>query len=250
MAGLIVPLVWNSVISWLGLAENAQPVARRFQRDIGGAHVVFGGVERALGLLHFLERNGLALVEQALPLVVDLGEIERRAGLVQRGRGGDEVVLRLHHVGRFDREQRLAGRYDVAGLDEQLGDAAGIGREDRRRAIFVDGDLAFGHVLGAEHSLLGGFHRQRRPLRGGGIEQPPRPLRLARDCGVHVGRFAGRLRLDRPDHGGASDDERHDDQRLHPRRQGTHPDLGAMGVAGHVDSTLGRRLVGAHMSKH
>ena len=168
----------------VGLAENAQPVARGFQRDIGGAHVVFGGVERALGLLDFLERNGLTFVEQTLPLVVDLCEIERRAGLVQRGRGGDEVVLRLHHVGRFDREQRLAGRYDVAGLDEKLRDPARIGREDRRRAILVDGDLAFRHVLGAKHFLLGGFHRQRRPLGGGGIEQPPRPLRLARDCRV------------------------------------------------------------------
>ena len=201
----------------VGLAENAQPVARRFQRHIGGAHIVFSGVERALGLLHFLERDGLALVEQALPLVVDLREIERRAGFVQRGRGADEVVLRLHHVGGFDREQRLPRGYDLAGLDEQLGDPAGIGREDRRGAVLVDGDLAFGHVFGAECLLLAGFHCQRRPLRGGRIEQPPRPLRLARDCGVHVGGFAGRLRLHRPDHGGAGNDERHDDQRLHPR---------------------------------
>jgi len=32
----------------------------------------------------------------------------------------DEVVLRLHHVGGFDGEQRLPNGHGIAGLDEQL----------------------------------------------------------------------------------------------------------------------------------
>ncbi len=62
------------------------------------------------------------------------------------------------------------------GLTNSLRDPARIGREDRRGAVLVDRDLAFGHVLGAECLLLAGFHCQRRPLRGGRIEQPARPL--------------------------------------------------------------------------
>ena len=177
----------------------------------GGAHVVFGGVERGLGLLHFLERDGLALVQSRrcrLSLICARLSVER--ALFNAVDAAMKSFCACTMSVGFDHEQRLADADDVAGLDEQLGDPAGIGREDRRRAIFVDGDLAFGHVLGAEHLLLDGFHRQRRPLGGGRIEQAPRPLRLARDCGVHVRRFAVGLRLDRPDDGGASDDERHE----------------------------------------
>ena len=66
----------------VALAEKAQPIARRLQRDLGRTHVVFGGVERGASVLHLLERNRLPLIEQALPLIDDLRQVERRAGLV------------------------------------------------------------------------------------------------------------------------------------------------------------------------
>jgi hypothetical protein len=89
---------------------------------------------------------------------------------VQCRRSRDEVVLRLHHVGGFDGEQRLPNGHGIAGLDEQLGHPAGVGREDRSGAVLIDGDLAFGDMLGAEHALLHRLDRQGRPLRLGRIK--------------------------------------------------------------------------------
>ena len=236
MAGLIVPFSWNSTISSIGLAENAQPAARRLQRHLAGTHVVLGGIERGAGVLHFLERHRLAFEQQALPIVDDQRQVARGPGLVERSHGGDEVVLRLHHVGGFDREQRLADRHGVTGLDEQLGDAAGIGGEDRRRAVLVDRDLAFGHALAAEHALLRLLDRQRRPLGGGGMEQAARGLDRRRRVATIDGRARRRMRLGRPDDRGAGDHEKHNDECLQTSRQRTHPKPGAMGMGGHFCS--------------
>src|SRR5215471_14896763 len=79
----IVPAI-GAVIS---LAENAQPVACRLQRDVGGAHVVFGGIERGAGVLHLFQGHRLTLIKQTLTLIDDLRQLECRAGLVQGGGG-------------------------------------------------------------------------------------------------------------------------------------------------------------------
>src|SRR5215831_15307026 len=105
--GSIVPYLLEVGDLLVGLAENAQPVARRLQRHIGRAHVVFGGIERGAGVLHLFQRHRLSLIEQALALIDDLRQVECRACLVERGGGRNEIVLRLHHVGGLDREQRL-----------------------------------------------------------------------------------------------------------------------------------------------
>ena len=78
---------------------------------------------------------------------------------------GEEIVLRLHHVGGFDEEQRLAALDHVARLGHQPGHPPGVGRKDRRRFVLVDRDLAFGDVLGAERHRLDRLHAERRPLR-------------------------------------------------------------------------------------
>src|SRR5262249_10885644 len=69
----------------VGLAENAQPIARRLQRDLGGAHVVLGGIERGARVLHLFQRHRLPLIKEALTLIDDLRQVERRARLVERG---------------------------------------------------------------------------------------------------------------------------------------------------------------------
>jgi len=107
-----------------------------------------------------------------LPLLGDLGQVQLRARFVHRRESGDEVVLCLHHVGGFDREQLLAASDGVAGLDQQLHDPTRIWREDQRRTVFVDRDFSFGHVLGAKHVLLDRLYRQRRPLGFRRIEHP------------------------------------------------------------------------------
>ena len=49
-----------------------------------------------------------------------LGEIDLRTRLIGRGKRGHEIVLRLHHVGRFNDEQGLVGAYHISRLCEQL----------------------------------------------------------------------------------------------------------------------------------
>ena len=103
-----MPFCWNSVISWSVLPRIRSRLCAGFERDLGRAQVVLGGIEHGTRVLHLLERDRFAVIEQPLALVVDLRQIERGPRLVERGRGRDEVVLRLHHVGGFDSEQRLS----------------------------------------------------------------------------------------------------------------------------------------------
>ena len=83
-----------------------------------------------------------------------------------RGHRGDEIVLRLNVVGGLDHEQRLALATLIARPGQKFGDPAGIGREHRRRAIFIDRDLAFGDVFGAEAAFGNGLDGQARPFGG------------------------------------------------------------------------------------
>ena len=120
--------------------------------------------EVCLGLLIILQRDRLALEQILGALVLYLGKIERRLGLVQPGHGRNEIVLRLHGVGGLDHEQRLALRDAVARPGQQFGDPARVRRKHRRRAILVDRDLAFGHVLGPEGSLGNRLNGQAGPF--------------------------------------------------------------------------------------
>ena len=140
---------------------------RRLQRRLGGALVILRGDEIVLRVLPVLQRHRLAGIEIVLTLLVDLRQVELRARAVQRAQRRDGVVQRLHGVGRLDDEQLLPALDDVARLDQELHDAARIGREDRRRTILVDGDLAFGDVLGTKYLLVRGLESEARPFRIG-----------------------------------------------------------------------------------
>ena len=142
------------------------------ERGLRRALIVLRLGQRVLRSLPVLQRHRLAGIEIVLTLLVDLRQVELGARAVERAQRRDEIVQRLHGVGGFDHEQRLAALDRVAGLDQQLRHAAGIGREHRRRGILVDGDLAFGDVLGAELLLLGRFEGEARPLRIGRREAP------------------------------------------------------------------------------
>jgi len=71
--------------------------------------------------------------------------------LVAPGDSRNEVVLRLHHVGRLDGEQELAARNDVTRLGEEPDESARVRGKHHRRAVFIDRDLSFGHLLITKH---------------------------------------------------------------------------------------------------
>ena len=119
--GSMRPFSWKVAIAVVVEAENLQLVARRFQRGLRRAHVVLRLDQGGLRLLIILQRHRLALEQILGAGVLQLRQIERRLGLVQAGHGGDEIVLRLHGVGGFDHEQRLALRDLIARLHHQPG---------------------------------------------------------------------------------------------------------------------------------
>ena len=114
-------------------SEDPQAVMGRLEGGLGRTHVVLRGGEIVLRVLPVLERHRLAGIELVLTLLVDLCQLEFRARAAQRAQRRDEIVERLHGVGGFDDEQLLPAPDDLAGLHHELHDAAGIGREDRRR---------------------------------------------------------------------------------------------------------------------
>ncbi len=116
----------------VALAQDAQAVAHRGERDLGGAEIGLGGFEIGLGLFPILQRAGLGVEQVVLALLVDGRQPELRARRVEAGDRGDEVVLALHELGGVDHEQRRTALDLVPRLGEELGDAAAIGREDRR----------------------------------------------------------------------------------------------------------------------
>ena len=178
----------------IGLAKNGKAIARRFERGFGGAQIGprLGKVGRRG--LEVAQRARLALVQRAVLLLDDLGDRHARLRPVDRGKRGEEIVLRLHHVGGFDVEQRLPALHHVARLGHQPGHPPGIGRKDRRRLVLVDRDLAFGHVLRAERHRLDRLHAERCPLRRR-RHKARDPFGLAGHFGVRrAGRPWGRAR--------------------------------------------------------
>ena len=143
-------------------------MARRLRaasrRGFGGAQVGPRLGEIGGRGLEVAQRPGLALVQRAVLLLDDLGDRHPRLRPVDRGKSGEEIVLRLNHVGGFDVEQRLPALDHVARLGHQPGHPPGVGRKDRRGLVLVDRDLAFGHVLGAEGHRLDRLHAERCPL--------------------------------------------------------------------------------------
>src|SRR5262249_53798611 len=154
----------------IGLLQNTQAVADSLQGDLGGAQVVLGADEIGLGLLPIFQRDRLAFIEIVLALLDNLREMQLGARGFQSRYRGDEVVMRLHHVGRFEREQELALLDGVTRLRDDSRDTAGIGRKHRRRARFIDRDLAIGRYLGPKLALLDRLDGECGPLRRSRIE--------------------------------------------------------------------------------
>ena len=78
--------------------------------DSGHVQIVLRPDELGLRLLPVLQRARLAFVETAVAPLDDRRQVELRAGLVQRGGGGKEIILRLHDLRAVDLEQRGAAR--------------------------------------------------------------------------------------------------------------------------------------------
>ncbi len=146
-------------------AKNSQPVVGGFQRGLRRAQVILRRRQIVLCLLPVLERHRLAGVEIVRPLFDNLRKIKLGACAVQSTQCRDEIIQSLHRVGGFDDEQRLTALNLVARFHQKLCHAARIGREDRRRAFFVDGDFAFGQMLGAKDPFRYWLDCQTRPLR-------------------------------------------------------------------------------------
>ena len=133
--------------------------------------------EVRLRLLEVLERAAADRLQFALPLLGGLRQQEPRARLLDAGDGGDEIVVALHELAGFDGEQRRAALDQVAGPGDQLADPAGEGREDRRRRVLVDRDLAVGRAFVAEGDLAHRREPEARPLR---VARPEGAVGLAR----------------------------------------------------------------------
>src|ERR1700751_4987512 len=83
-------------------------------------------------------------------LLGSLSHSELRAGTLQIGERGDQVVLRLHALARMDEKKRSAGLDDVAEHGDEFDDSSGIMRKPRRRQIVIDGNSPLGHLLGTK----------------------------------------------------------------------------------------------------
>ena len=92
----------------VGAAEDAQPVARRGERDLGRAQVALRADQVGLRLLEVLQRAAADRQQLALALLAGLRERQPRLRLLDAGDGGDEIVLALHELARLDGEQRRA----------------------------------------------------------------------------------------------------------------------------------------------
>ncbi len=185
-------------------AEDAQPVAHRRQRDFGRAQVALRADEIGLRLFEVLQRAAADRLEFALPLLGSLRQHQARARLVDGGDRSDEIVVALDELTGFDGEQRRATLDQVARLGDEPADPAGIGRKDRGRGVFVDGDPAVGCALVAEGDLTHGGELEARPLR---LARPEGAVGVARDL-LRTRHRIARVRVERPDpyHGGGDHD--------------------------------------------
>ena len=134
----------------IGAAENPQPDARGFERRVGRPQVIFGSRELRLGLLHILERGGLAFVQTANAILEDLRQIVLGARFAFCGLGRDEVVLLDELLGAVDFQQRIAPLDLIAEPGNQTGNPAGEGRQNDRAGILIVSDLTDRRGLRAE----------------------------------------------------------------------------------------------------
>ena len=194
----------------IGLAEDGEAIARRFQGGLGCLQVGARLSEIGGGGLEIAKRTGPALIERAVLLLDDLGDGDARLRAVDARERGQEIVLRRHHIGGFEVEQRLAGLHGVARLRHQPRHAPGVRREDRRRAILVDRNLAFGHVFGPKHHRLDRLEAKRVPLLGRRLETR-HALGLAGDFSAGGGDNLRAALILRHHHDDNSDDGQHRD---------------------------------------
>ena len=207
-----MPSAWNAAISASVLPRMASRLRAGFERRFGGAQIGARLHEIGLRGLVVAQRHRLAFEQRAVLPFDDLGDRHARARPIDAGDAGQEIVLRLHHVGGFDEEQRLAGLDRVARLGHQPRHPPGIGRIDRRRMILVDGDLAFGGVLGPEHLGRHRLDAERRPLRRRRLEARG-PLGLAGQFGVLIVGAPGRaLLMGQQREGARGQCQQHDDE--------------------------------------
>ena len=126
----------------IGVTQDAQADASGFERCFGRAHVALGGGKLSLGLLHILERGGLAFIEITGALLDNLRQVELGARLVSCALSRDELVLWRHLLGAVDLQQRVAALDLITDLGDQAGDPAGERRHDGRAGVFIECDLA------------------------------------------------------------------------------------------------------------
>src|SRR5579883_1942216 len=93
--------------------------------------VAFGSNQVSPSLLHVLASAAADGKELALATVDRLRKLQPRTGPVNASHGDHKIVVPLDELAGFDREQRRAALDVIAGLRNQLADAAGVGREDR-----------------------------------------------------------------------------------------------------------------------
>ena len=164
----------------VALAEDAQPVAHRGERDLVAADGVLRGRPDRSGLLPILQRAALREIELVRAFLVGLRLRELRACGLQIGKRGDQVVLRLHELACLDLEQRRPGLDMIAELGDQLDDPSGMLGKDRRSQIVVDRDIAFRHLFRTKADEANRLDLEPRPLLFGRLEGPARLVRRRR----------------------------------------------------------------------
>ena len=214
----------------VALAEDAQSVAHRGERDLVAANGVLRRDEIGLGLLPVFESAALRHIQVMRTLLVGLRLRELRACCLQIGKRSDQVVLHLHELARLDFKQRCAGLDMIAELGDQFDDPPRIGRKYRRGQIVVDCDAAFRHLFGTEADETNRLDLEPRQLLFG---RPKGPARGRRQRRLRTPRLIGGILPDyRPDEDSSANKKRQEgDQnelgkwRHVPAQQGHLPDI-------------------------
>ena len=154
----------------LGAAQDGQAIAYRRQRGVGGVGGGLGGREVALALLPVLQGTGARVEQRVLALLegLRLRQLGVSAGYGRLGR--QQVAAALDEFTGLHGQQGLALAHDIAKAGLQPGDAPGERREDRRAAVGVERDLAFGDAFGAELGAGDGRNAQAGQLFTGRLE--------------------------------------------------------------------------------
>src|SRR5207247_1864723 len=93
-------------------------------------------------------------------------------------------LLRAASIAVCDARRSFCAWIRIAWPGQKSGDPSRIGREHRRRAVFVDRDFAFGDVFGAEVAFGDGLNGQARPFGGARRVALQSLAGLARDFGM------------------------------------------------------------------